>query len=56
MIKFSVTDPECLSGVPDSNFPSRIQSQKGTGSLIRIRNKEFKYFKPKKLKLMLAEI
>ncbi len=30
--------------VPHPNFPSRIQSQKGIGSGIRIRKKEFKYF------------
>ncbi len=30
----------CLSGI--RNFPSRIQGQKGIGSRIRIRNKEFK--------------
>ncbi len=38
--------------IPDPNFfhpGSRIMGQKVSGSLIRIRIKEFKYFKPKKL-------
>jgi hypothetical protein len=36
----------CGSGmlIPDPNFPSEIQVQKGTGYRVRIRNKKFKYF------------
>jgi AP-3 complex subunit mu len=38
----SVADPGCLSQI--RIFPSRIQSQKDSGSRIQIRIKEFKYF------------
>jgi hypothetical protein len=45
----SVADPGFLSRIPERIFPSRIQDQKYSGSRIRIRIKEFKYFNSKNL-------
>jgi hypothetical protein len=44
---FSVADQGCLSWIPDPNFSIPDPGKKDSGS--RIRTKEFKYSKPKKL-------
>jgi hypothetical protein len=45
MLLRSVADPGCLYRI--RIFTSRIQGQKYSGFLIRIRIKEFEYFNPK---------